>query len=755
MTQKFDSLFSKYINFQPRATIPQNGIYRDNSGNFCVAVNGVKVATLNGGGGGGGDTVLANIPALIGQANPPADTVLLQGYHAANDGGGGVFVWNALSTATPDNGTIFAVTGIATGRYFRLYTDILYSEWFGTTGAGATDDTIALQNAINAAAHKTLVVSAGTYKVSLGGSAPGALGQNALKIANPMHLYVDPNATIILATMGALPVGWGTVASNVIGVLTVQSNDVYIDGNGTFDWNIANTGVGGYTSLIYVTTGNPSVGGPYYTNVHIDGPRIRNSRGAGIWTEDTSQLWVTHTDHKGGTGTDILVLRSLVNLFDVHVDDNYIDSSTIPPAVGTPIQLSINFTGSAGLATDRWSMCRNTIYAGLNTNVYYTATQIFSPMAGGLDDSAAWRSGHADGNTIEGAIGGGGPLGGAEGISAINVSDSTIVGNSIKNCYIGIELGGFNCTLADNTIDGGGSYMQLGLLMDGTNYNHAVTGNTIRGFGVWDNYQGIPVRGTKCTFTGNTIECPFGSGVNGTGLILYVDGENAALGSDNNVIVGNKITLGGASIAFDFYDCSNVIASDNVIVIETPTFSPIRIQAPGTVSHATRDFISIHNNVIVGGALPLINQVASADWGTNISYQTSRIDNPQPAQLSTFAKTVNFNAVADTQIPIILPNGCTRYQVTGVRISGASASLTTSQVGLFTAAAGGGVPVVASGTAVTVATASDATNNNSQSLTVANSGTESYTAASLFFRVTTPQGSAATGTVTVTVQPMP
>src|SRR5258708_27907648 len=155
----FDSLFTKYIDFQPRNIVPRNGIYRDNAGNFCVAVNGVKVATLNGGGGGGGDTILANVALLMAQSNPPADIVLMQGWHAANDGGGGVLVWNAGSVAAVDGGTIFAVTGIATGRYFRLFSGELYSVWFGTTGAGVTDDTVALQNAINGSQNKTLKVS--------------------------------------------------------------------------------------------------------------------------------------------------------------------------------------------------------------------------------------------------------------------------------------------------------------------------------------------------------------------------------------------------------------------------------------------------------------------------------------------------------------------------------------------------------------------------------------------------------------------
>lgn len=124
--------------------------------------------------------------------------------------------------------------------------------------------------------------------------------------------------------------------------------------------------------------------------------------------------------------------------------------------------------------------------------------------------------------------------------------------------------------------------------------------------------------------------------------------------------------------------------------------------------------------------------------------------------LSFSSTDVNFNSAnTDNAISIILPSPNSRYLVTAVRISGASQTLTTATAGLFTAAAGGGVAIVAGGSAITVSTASENTNNNTQSMTVANSGTQSYNAATLYFRVATPQGAAATGDVTITIQLLP
>lgn len=117
---------------------------------------------------------------------------------------------------------------------------------------------------------------------------------------------------------------------------------------------------------------------------------------------------------------------------------------------------------------------------------------------------------------------------------------------------------------------------------------------------------------------------------------------------------------------------------------------------------------------------------------------------------------VNFNAGnTDTAIPITLPSGFTRYRVVGVVIDGASQTLTTATCGLFTAAGAGGVAIVASGSAITVSTASENTNNNQMVLALVNSNTTSFNAATLYFRVQTPQGAAATANVVVQVQALP
>lgn len=119
---------------------------------------------------------------------------------------------------------------------------------------------------------------------------------------------------------------------------------------------------------------------------------------------------------------------------------------------------------------------------------------------------------------------------------------------------------------------------------------------------------------------------------------------------------------------------------------------------------------------------------------------------------------VNFaNANTDTAIPIVLPAGFTRFQIFRFAISHATASLTASTFGIFSAAVAGGVALQAAGTAPTVSSAADATPNNSQLTSGPVSTT--FVSASLatpnviYFRVGTAV--AATADVTIEILPLP
>ena len=95
--------------------------------------------------------------------------VTLLGYHAPYDGGSGDFFWDNISTLAQDYGTVFISTysSITSGRWRRVYSGPLNVRWFGATGDGITDDTLAIQRAISALDLKgTLFFPKGTYLIT-------------------------------------------------------------------------------------------------------------------------------------------------------------------------------------------------------------------------------------------------------------------------------------------------------------------------------------------------------------------------------------------------------------------------------------------------------------------------------------------------------------------------------------------------------------------------------------------------------------
>jgi hypothetical protein len=123
-----------------------------------------------------------------------------------------------------------------------------------------------------------------------------------------------------------------------------------------------------------------------------------------------------------------------------------------------------------------------------------------------------------------------------------------------------------------------------------------------------------------------------------------------------------------------------------------------------------------------------------------------------PARSSYSLAGINFNSTnTDNAIAVTLPAGAIAYRVAGLRIGNASASISTATFGLFSAAAAAGTAIFAAGQAITVTTASANTNNNAMTVTPANQNTQFYNFTTLFFRVGTAQGSAATADVTIDI----
>lgn len=135
-----------------QALIYGSGVYRqivrDSHGNLIwdepVASPGSSGETI---------TFVDTIAALqaLGSLSSTIGVVYVRGYRSATGNGGGIFSWNAASTATPNGGTIFAAAGVTTGRWLRKLEDAssITVEMFGSYGDSVTDDILSFQLAAN------------------------------------------------------------------------------------------------------------------------------------------------------------------------------------------------------------------------------------------------------------------------------------------------------------------------------------------------------------------------------------------------------------------------------------------------------------------------------------------------------------------------------------------------------------------------------------------------------------------------------
>src|SRR5882762_1052191 len=76
------------------------------------------------------------------------------------------------------------------------------------------------------------------------------------------------------------------------------------------------------------------------------------------------------------------------------------------------------------------------------------------------------------------------------------------------------------------------------------------------------------------------------------------------------------------------------------------------------------------------------------------------------------ARAINFNSTnTDTLVPIVLPQGVSRYAVNAVWINNASASISTATISVRTGAGGTGATIAAAQAITVTATATDTVNN--------------------------------------------
>lgn len=125
-------------------------------------VNDSTIWTVDGVSGSSFYAVFGAVNDLLGvSGSVTGQLASCTGYWARGDNGGGQYWWDSASTATHDGGLVIAPTGVATGRWKRIFDGDVNVRWFGAKGDGSTDDTAAFLAAI--ATGYGVFVPDGTY----------------------------------------------------------------------------------------------------------------------------------------------------------------------------------------------------------------------------------------------------------------------------------------------------------------------------------------------------------------------------------------------------------------------------------------------------------------------------------------------------------------------------------------------------------------------------------------------------------------
>jgi len=136
----------------------------------------------------------ATVFNLKSSAPSVGDVAILLGYNSPGDGGGGTFYWDSSSGLTDNGGTIFQLSPPTAGRWIRIYSGPINVKWFGATGNGATDDTVAINNALSAATSGEVIFGYGATYLTGTLTAPKTLTIGAPLCVNLNNCTIQFNA---------------------------------------------------------------------------------------------------------------------------------------------------------------------------------------------------------------------------------------------------------------------------------------------------------------------------------------------------------------------------------------------------------------------------------------------------------------------------------------------------------------------------------------------------------------------------------
>lgn len=470
------------------------------------------------------------------------------GHSTINDGGQGFFYWDSISEEPDNGGTIVKSNHSEVGRWKRVYSKEVNAKWFGAKGDGETDDTLALQTALNVS--EILYIPKGVYLVDelvkqgniiiLGeGKAQTKLisnssneysrviiikGDSPLQISSLASNTVKGKNSVVLSSAEDLKNGDLVLIYNSTDGSFSNSRPEYRDGEILKVSHVDGVNVFFHNSVTKVySSQDVSIYKLQCVEASISNISIRGSsssyRGGGIEYDFVTNSTLNDVISVGGEHCGAIIKRS----FNVNVIHSVFENDKLLGATGTNYGLVISNSQNCNV-----------------TKCY---------MSG-------YRHGFTTGSGLEYSI----PC------RYINVSHSYTYSNSIQS--LDLHGNAEYCNFSSNFID-------KGVVLGGD--FHTFSGNTING----DIVNGAIIRVSENTglnyfIGGNKISSVLLNDITNTGLFIDVQTTDFINKDSELQVVGNNVSIEGGFSGVRVFRLRqiatslngkkiNLFASDNII----------------------------------------------------------------------------------------------------------------------------------------------------------------------------------------------
>lgn len=189
-----DAAWLNDVNQSTYVTVPPLATIKTDLANTTDPTKGAAMV-------GGVARVVASIAVLRTLPKTGSPEVFVTGYYTQGDGGGGSYWYDSTDTTSADNGGTIIVASDG-GRWKLIIKDYVSVKQFGAKGDGVTDDTTAIQAAINSTLGK-LYFTGGSYVISSSLNCTGLFGL----VLEGSGIYGQSNAVLLgKASIGNYPV---------------------------------------------------------------------------------------------------------------------------------------------------------------------------------------------------------------------------------------------------------------------------------------------------------------------------------------------------------------------------------------------------------------------------------------------------------------------------------------------------------------------------------------------------------------------